>query len=103
MKGSHSGNPETRNHLCGGCSRLQGHAEKTESHVLEALRLSPRDTVAHSWMLVAGAAKPYLGRDQEAAAWLRRAVETNRNYPLAHFFLASTLAHLGQMSGARAR
>ena len=43
-------------------------------------------------MIVAGAAKLYLGRDRGAAAWLRRAVETNRNYPLAHFFLASTLA-----------
>jgi tetratricopeptide (TPR) repeat protein len=79
-----------------------GRAEDTESHVLEALHLSPRDTQAHGWMLVAGVAKLYLGSDEEAATWLRRAIETNRNFPIAHFFLAATGAHLGQMSQARA-
>jgi tetratricopeptide (TPR) repeat protein len=79
-----------------------GRAGETESHVLEALRLSPRDTQAHSWMAVAGSAKLYLARDDEAAAWLPRSIETNRNFPLAHFFLASCLAHLGQISDARA-
>jgi TolB-like protein/class 3 adenylate cyclase len=79
-----------------------GRAQETEGHVLEALRLSPRDTLAHGWMLTAGAAKLYLGRDEEAVAWLRRAIETNRNFPLAHFLLAASWAHLGQMSEARA-
>jgi TolB-like protein/class 3 adenylate cyclase len=79
-----------------------GRAEETESHVLEALRLSPRDTEAYRWMLVAGAAKHYLRRDEEAATWLRRSLETNRNFPLAHFLLASTLAHGGQISEANA-
>jgi hypothetical protein len=69
-----------------------GRAGETESRVLEALRLSPRDTQTHSWMAVAGSAKLYLARDDEAAAWLRRSIETNRNFPLAHFFLASSLA-----------
>jgi tetratricopeptide (TPR) repeat protein len=69
--------------IIGMAKLFTGHAEESEGHVLEALRLSPRDAVAHSWMLVAGAAKLYLGCDQEAAAWLRRAVETNRNYPIA--------------------
>jgi tetratricopeptide (TPR) repeat protein len=79
-----------------------GRAEEAESRVLEALRLSPRDTEAYIWMLCAGGAKLYLGRDEEAAAWLRRSVEANPNYPLAHFFLAATCANLGQMSEARA-
>jgi hypothetical protein len=47
-----------------------GRAEEAESRVLEALRLSPRDTEAYVWMLCAGLAKLYLGRDEEAAAWL---------------------------------
>ena len=34
-----------------------GRAEETESHVLEALRLSPRDTVAYRWMNIVGFAK----------------------------------------------
>jgi tetratricopeptide (TPR) repeat protein len=79
-----------------------GRAEETENHVLEALRFSPRDTEAYAWMMVAGAAKLYLGRDEEAAAWLRRSVETNPNFSIPHFLLATALAHLGQMSHARA-
>jgi tetratricopeptide (TPR) repeat protein len=88
--------------MIGMAKLFTGRAEENESHVLEALRLSPRDTLAHTWLLAAGVAKLYLGRDEEAAAWLRRAIDTNRNFPLAHFFLASSLAHLGQMSDAQA-
>jgi tetratricopeptide (TPR) repeat protein len=78
-----------------------GRAEETESHVLEALRLSPRDTFAYAWMSFAGHAKLYLGRDEEAVGWYRRSIESNRNFPLAHFFLAAALAQLGRMSEAR--
>ncbi len=31
-----------------------GRAEETESHIAEALRLSPRDTMAYVWMSIAG-------------------------------------------------
>jgi TolB-like protein/class 3 adenylate cyclase len=89
-------------HLIGMAKIFTGRAEDTESHVLEALRLSPRDTQAHGWILVVGLAKLYLGRDEEAATWVRRAIETNRNFPFAHFALAASYAHLGQMSDARA-
>ena len=34
-----------------------GRAEETEAHIVEALRLSPRDMFAFTWMHVAGAAK----------------------------------------------
>jgi TolB-like protein len=88
--------------LIGTAKLFTGRAEETESHVLEALRLSPRDTLAHNWMLVPGAAKLYLGRDEEGTAWLRRSIETNPNFPIAHFFLASALAHLGQTGDALA-
>ena len=44
---------------------------------------------------MAGIAKLRSGRDAEAVAWLRRCVEANRNYPLAHFYLAAALALLG--------
>jgi tetratricopeptide (TPR) repeat protein len=79
-----------------------GRAEETESHVLEALRLSPRDTLAYTWMFSAGAAKLYLGRDEEAAVWLLRAIDANRNLPSSHFYLAAAQAHLGRMSEAQA-
>ena len=79
-----------------------GRAEEAESHTLEALRLSPRDTYAYIWMFSAGSAKLYLGRDEEAAAWLLRSIEANRNLAASHFYLAAARAHLGTLSEARA-
>ena len=62
-----------------------GRAEETEAHIVEALRLSPRDTLAYIWMNVAGLAKNLLGLYEQAVAWSRRAIEANRNYPLSLF------------------
>ena len=45
---------------------LMGRAAETEGHVLEALRLSPRDMGANLWMYFVGAAKMHLGADAEA-------------------------------------
>ena len=80
---------------------LIGRAEETEAHVDEALRLSPRDTMAYAWMHVAGHAKGHLGRWEQAAAWCRRAIEANRNYQYPHFQLAAALAQLGRLDEAR--
>jgi len=52
-------------------------------------------------MMYAGFAKLLLGADEEAVARLRRSVEMNRNFPLAHFYLAAALAHLGRHDEAR--
>ena len=79
-----------------------GRAEETEGHILEALRLSPRDINAYHWMFLAGVAKLQLGSDEEAVAWERRSIDANRNFPLAHFYLAVALAHLGRLDEARA-
>ena len=62
-----------------------GRAEETEAHIAEALRLSPRDTLAYIWMTCAGVAKNHLGSWEQAVAWFRRAIEANRNYPSAYF------------------
>jgi TolB-like protein/class 3 adenylate cyclase/tetratricopeptide (TPR) repeat protein len=77
-----------------------GRAEETEAHISEALRLSPRDTMAYSWMNVAGIAKNHLGLWEQAVAWFRRAIEANRNHPHPHFVLGVALAHLGRLDGA---
>jgi TolB-like protein/Flp pilus assembly protein TadD len=79
-----------------------GRAEETEALINEALRLSPRDTIAQAWMLIAGGAKFCLGSDEEAVTRFRRCVEISRNYPLVHFHLAAALAHLGRLDEARA-
>jgi TolB-like protein/class 3 adenylate cyclase len=79
-----------------------GRGAETEAHIQEAFRLSPRDTGAFRWMHYAGIAKQVLGDDAEAVAWLRRCLEANRNYPIAHFQLAASLALLGLLEEARA-
>ena len=90
-------------HGCIGMAKyFFGRAEETEAHILEALRLSPRDVYAYRWMLFVGIAKAQLGADAEAVVWLRRSIEANRNFPLAHFHLAEALALLGQLEEARA-
>jgi TolB-like protein/class 3 adenylate cyclase len=78
-----------------------GLGEETECHVQEALRLSPCDTSTYRWMMYAGFAKLLLGADGEAVARLHRSIEMNRNFPLAHFYLAAALAHLGRLDEAR--
>jgi TolB-like protein/class 3 adenylate cyclase len=78
-----------------------GRSEETEAHIEQALRLSPRDPIAYIWAAFAGMAKLQLGRYEEAAAWLRRSIEFNRNYSTAHLFLAASLAQRGKLDEAR--
>ena len=77
-----------------------GHAEETEAHVLEAMRLSPRDPGAYIWCDFAGVAKMMLGKAAEALPWCRQAVETNRSYPMARFHYAAALALCGRADEA---
>ena len=52
-------------------------------------------------MNFAGLAKLQIGADEEAVARFRRSVEINQNHPRAHIYLATALAHLGQLDEAR--
>jgi TolB-like protein/DNA-binding winged helix-turn-helix (wHTH) protein/Tfp pilus assembly protein PilF len=81
---------------------LNGRPEETESHIREAIEVSPRDTNMYIWTSFIASAKLYLGADEEAATWLRRTLELNRSYAVAHFFLSATLELLGQHDDARA-
>ena len=68
---------------------------KTDSvHIAEALRLSPLDPFSAAWLSIAGDAKLFLGRDEEAVARLSRAVALNRNNPYTYFLLAAALAQV---------
>ena len=78
-----------------------GLAEETKAHVLEALRLSPRDPWAYIWRLTAGFAACLLGRNEEAASWFRQSIEANRNFALCRFIHATVLANAGRMDEAR--
>jgi tetratricopeptide (TPR) repeat protein len=80
--------------------RYIGRAEETEAHVLEALRLSPRDRLRYHWLFYAGAAKANLGEWAQAQPWLRKSIDANRNYPLPFFYLAACLARLARLDEA---
>jgi TolB-like protein/class 3 adenylate cyclase len=80
---------------------LIGRPEETETHIVEALRLSPRDTMATAWMFLAGHAKNQLGLWEQAAEWHQRAIEANRNFWNPYIGLGAALARLGRLDEAR--
>jgi TolB-like protein/class 3 adenylate cyclase len=80
---------------------IVGRADETEAHIGEALRLSPRDTMAYSCLSMAALAKLHLGVYEQSVAWCRQAIEANRNYPQVYFNMAAALAHLGRLDEAR--
>jgi TolB-like protein/Flp pilus assembly protein TadD len=82
--------------------QLLGYAEQSVLHVEEAERLSPRDIFAFRWWNTAGVSKVLLGDDAAAVRWLRRCVEANRNYSIAHIHLAAALGLSGEVDEARA-
>lgn len=79
-----------------------GCGAETESHVNEALRLSPRDIFAFHWMSTAGFAKLQIEADAEAVTWFARGIEANRNFPNLHFGYAAALALRGRLDDAQA-
>jgi TolB-like protein len=85
----------------GAAKFAMGRGAETEGHILEALRLSPLDITAYWWKFCVGLAKIQLGADAEAVGWLRRSIEANRNFSLAHFALAAALGLLGALDEAR--
>ena len=79
-----------------------GRAEETEAHIGEALRLSPRDTMAYIWMTIRGP-----GEDPTSAVRSRRSRGFDgRSRPTEIFRmrilqLAAALAQLGRLDEAR--
>jgi TolB-like protein len=78
-----------------------GRGEEVETHIQEALRLSPRDTRAFLWFMIVGMAKLLSDADIEALDWLRRSVEANANFALAHFHMAGAHAMVADLKEAR--
>jgi TolB-like protein/Tfp pilus assembly protein PilF len=88
--------------MIGSAKVFIGRGEETEAHINEALRLSPRDTFIFRWLYFRALAHLQLGAEDDAITLLRRSIETNRNFPLAHFHLAAVLTFVGQLDQARA-
>jgi len=77
-----------------------GRSAETRGHVLEAIRLSPRDPLLFHWHFLIGVAELYLGRVVHALEELRQSVEINPNYGLSQFVLAAALALGGLLAEA---
>ena len=90
-------------HAIIGLAKLyDGHPDETESHELEALRASPRDTDAYFWVGWMAEAKLYLGAFEDALNLCHRSIELNRNYPTARFtYCAAILVELGRLDEAK--
>jgi TolB-like protein/Tfp pilus assembly protein PilF len=88
--------------LIGLVKLFDGHPEETESHELEALRVSPYDTEAGIWVAYIARAKLDLGAYEEALDFYRRAKELNPNYATGRFNMAAVLVELGRLDEARA-
>ena len=78
-----------------------GRGAETEAHMEQALRLSPHDVVASRWLSTIAFSKLQIEADAEALRWFRRSIEANRNYPIAHFGLATVLALLNSLDEAK--
>jgi TolB-like protein/Tfp pilus assembly protein PilF len=85
----------------GWCKIFIDRAAETETHVGDALRLSPRDNLVNIWMNYVGVANSVLGRYEQAVAWHQRSIEANRNFPPAYLWLAAALGQLGRLGEAR--
>jgi tetratricopeptide (TPR) repeat protein len=91
-------------HAIIGLAKLyDGHPEETESHELEALRASPRDTDAYFWVGRMAEAKLYLGAYEDALNLCHRSIELNRNYPERFTYCAAILVELGRLDEGEER
>jgi TolB-like protein len=77
-----------------------GRAGESRGHILEAMRLSPRDPLLFNWHFIIGVADLYLGRVVHALDSLRRSVEINPNWGLSRLVLAAALGLAGLLAEA---
>jgi tetratricopeptide (TPR) repeat protein len=80
---------------------VSGRNAEVEAHIMEAIRISPRDPKAAGWGIIVGISFITIGRNAEASRWLNRALEINAASPVAHFWQAAALANLGRIDEAK--
>ena len=77
-----------------------GRAEETEAHIVEALRLSPRDTMAYIWMTNAGLAKTPPRQLRASGRVVSTGDRGQSKFSASIFLLAAALAQLGRLDEA---
>lgn len=80
---------------------MLGRAEEAFDPLERAMRLSPRDPLLPAWQSIVGMAHLHLGHDEQAIAWLSRAVDANPKGPTARIFLTAALGAGGRIDEAR--
>jgi TolB-like protein/DNA-binding winged helix-turn-helix (wHTH) protein/Flp pilus assembly protein TadD len=83
-------------------STTVGRPEEAIGACNEAVRLSPRDSWLPGFYVVLAAAHLHLERDAEALAWARKSAAAQPTFSVAHSWVASAAAQLGDMDAARA-
>jgi TolB-like protein/DNA-binding winged helix-turn-helix (wHTH) protein len=79
-----------------------GRAEEAITAGHEAIRLSPRDAQLCGFYVVIAAAHLHLGEDRKALEWARKSALERPDFSVAHSWMASAAAHLGDATTAHA-
>jgi TolB-like protein/DNA-binding winged helix-turn-helix (wHTH) protein len=80
---------------------ILGRQEEAIRACQEAIRLSPRDAALKGFFVVTAAAHLYLGHDAEALNWARKSASVEPTFSVAHAWVASAAANLGDTETAR--
>jgi TolB-like protein/Flp pilus assembly protein TadD len=80
---------------------LLGQPEKTEGHVRQGMRLSPRDPFLVYWWLYIGVAQLHQGQDEAALDTFRRAIDADPGFPSSYGWLAAACVFTGRDAEAR--
>jgi TolB-like protein/Tfp pilus assembly protein PilF len=80
---------------------LLGQPEKTEGHVRQGMRLSPRDPFLVYWWLYIGVAQLHRGQDEVALGTFRRAIDADPGFPSSYGWLAAAYVFTGREAEAQ--
>ena len=79
----------------------QGHSERAIEWANRALRLSPFDPLRFSAFLALALSNFHSGRYEEAAAFARKAIQSNPKFNMGYMQLAAALTRVGQLEEAK--
>jgi TolB-like protein/DNA-binding winged helix-turn-helix (wHTH) protein len=85
--------------LCHALATL-GRQDEAIGSCAQAIALSPRDASLANFHVVTAAAHLHLGHDADALASARRSAAVQPNFPVAHAWVASAAANLGDLDAA---
>ena len=88
--------------LLGAALGVAGDYDAALNRFETALRLSPRDVHTATWYSYLAVAAFVVGRDEEAAQWSVKAVQSNPQFPGGYRTLAASYGNMGRLTEAEA-